>query len=47
MSHAHYEMLINLVDLYQKLNEAETLDASGEQGISHQEMMKRLKERIT
>lgn len=47
LSHAHYEMLINLIDLYQKLNEAEALDASGEQGISHQEMMKRLKERIT
>jgi prevent-host-death family protein len=47
MSHAHYEKLTNLLELYRKLSEAETLDAAGDQGISHQEMMQRLKERIT
>ena len=47
MSHAHYEMLINLLELYQKLGEAEALDASGDEGIPHHDMMKRLKERIT
>lgn len=46
MSHAYYEMLIKMLDLYQKLDEAEILDASGDKGISHQIMMKRLKERI-
>lgn len=46
MSHAHYEMLTGLLELYQKLSEAEALDASGDEGISHREMMKRLKERI-
>lgn len=47
MSQVYYEMLINKLDLYQKLDEAEFLDASGDEGISHQEMMKRLRERIT
>jgi len=46
MSHAHYENLSNLIELYRKLDEAEVLDASGDKGISHQEMMKRLRERI-
>ena len=46
MSHAHYEMLTNLLDLYQKLGEAEAQDASGDEGISHHEMMRRLEERI-
>jgi len=41
------EMLTGLLELYQKLGEAEDLDASGDKGISHEEMMKRLKERIT
>ncbi|UCH97727.1 MAG: prevent-host-death protein, partial [Candidatus Aminicenantes bacterium] len=46
MSHAHYEMLINLLGLYQKLGEAEALDTSGDEGIPHRDMMKRLRERI-
>ncbi len=46
MSHAHYEMLTHLLELYQKLGEAEALDESGDEGISHAEMMKRLKQRI-
>lgn len=32
--------------LYRNLREAEELDATGDKGISHQEMMKRLRERI-
>jgi hypothetical protein len=46
MSQAHYERLNNLIELYEKLGEAESLDASGERGISHQELMKRLKAKI-
>jgi PHD/YefM family antitoxin component YafN of YafNO toxin-antitoxin module len=33
MSHAYYERLQSILDLYKKLGEAEVLDASGEQGI--------------
>jgi prevent-host-death family protein len=43
MSHAHYEMIAHLLNLYQKLDEAELLDASGDEGISHIEMMNRLR----
>ncbi|MCP4132484.1 MAG: type II toxin-antitoxin system Phd/YefM family antitoxin [bacterium] len=46
MSHAYYEMLSNRLELYRKLGEAEALDAAGESGISHNEMMKRLKDRL-
>jgi hypothetical protein len=35
-----------LVELYGKLAEAESLDAAGDRGITHQEMMRRLKQRI-
>jgi prevent-host-death family protein len=47
MSHAHYERLHNLLELYQKLGEAEALDAAGDKGITHREMMKRIKRHIT
>ncbi len=47
MSQAHYERLHTLLDLYQKLGEAEALDAAGEQGITHHEMIRRLKAKIT
>lgn len=47
MSQAHYERLHSLIELYQKLGEAEALDASGEQGITHREIMKRLMVNIT
>ena len=43
MSQAHYEQLLSLLELYQKLGEAEALNATGEQGIEHHELMKRLK----
>ena len=43
MSQAHYERLQSLIELYQKLGEAEVLDAAGEKGISHSDMMNMLK----
>jgi len=47
MSQAHYERLHNLLELYQKLGEAEALDAAGEKGTTHTEIMKKLKAKIT
>ena len=47
MSQAHYEHLQGLLELYQRLGEAEALDGAGEEGISHSEMMKRLRAKIT
>ncbi len=46
MSEAHYERLHSLLELYEKLVEAEAMDAAGEQGITHREMMRRLKTTI-
>ena len=46
MSQAYYERLESLIDLYIKLGEAEILDAAGEQGMPHQEMMERLRSKI-
>lgn len=46
MSLSYYEELQNLLSLYQRLGEAEALDAAGEQGITHQEMMERLRSLI-
>jgi len=46
MSQAHYERLYSVIELYQRLGEAEALDAAGEQGITHHEMIKRLKANI-
>jgi prevent-host-death family protein len=46
LSHAHYERLQSRIELYQKLGEAEVLDAAGEDGISHAEMMATLKAMI-
>jgi len=47
MSQAHYERLWSLLELYQKLGEAEALDASGELGITHEKIMKTLREKIS
>ena len=47
MSQAHYERLHNLLELYQKLGEAEALSAAGQKGITHREMMNRLRQKIT
>jgi prevent-host-death family protein len=46
MSQVYYERLEHLLALYQKLGEAEALDAAGERGISHREMIRRLREKI-
>lgn len=46
MSLAHYEQMKNLLQLYQKLSEAEALDAAGEQGITHVEMMAQLRAKL-
>ena len=46
MSFAHYERMQSMLELYRKLGEAEALDASGERGISHDELFERLKEKI-
>ncbi len=46
MSQAHYDRLINIMDLYSKLLEAESQDAAGERGTPHEEMMRRLKAKL-
>ena len=46
MSQAHYDRLQSLIEIYQKLGEAEALDAAGEQGITHREIVDRLKANI-
>ena len=46
MSLAHFERLQNLLELYRKLGEAEALDVKGEQGVTHHEMISRLREKI-
>ena len=46
MSLAHYERLQSMLELYHKLGEAEVLDASGERGIAHDELIEKLKEKI-
>ncbi len=46
MSQAHYERLHALLQLYQKLGEAEALDAAGEKGMTHREVMRRLRAKI-
>jgi len=46
MSMAHYEQMQNLLQLYQNLGEAEALDAAGQQGITHAEMMAQLKVKV-
>ena len=46
MSLAHYERLQSMLELYDKLGEAEALDATGEKGITHEELFRRLKAKI-
>ena len=46
MSQVHYEKIQDLLDLYEKLGEAEALDAAGEKGITHKALMKKLKAKI-
>jgi len=47
MSQAHYERIHSLLELYQKLGEAEALDASGQRGITHVKLMEKLREKIS
>lgn len=46
MSQAHFERLQGLIDLYRKLGEAEQLDAAGENGVAHEDLIRRLKDRL-
>ncbi len=46
MSQAHFERMESLLELYQKLAEAEHLDAMGEKGVLHQSLMEQLKMKI-
>ena len=46
MSQAHYERLQNMLELYQKLGEAEALGAAGKRGIKHEKMMEKLRRKI-
>lgn len=46
MSQAHYEHLSSLMELYQKLGEAEVLDANGERGKSHRDVMSALSKKL-
>jgi prevent-host-death family protein len=47
MSQAHYERLQSLIELYQKLGEAEALETSGQRGITHAKLMEKLREKIS
>ena len=46
MSLAHYERLQAVLELYRKLGEAEAAAAAGITGITHEQMMRILRERI-
>ncbi len=46
MSQAHFDRLQSLFELYQKLGEAELLDASEDKGISHEKVMSNLRKKI-
>jgi prevent-host-death family protein len=46
MSIEEYERLLGRIELYSKLGEAEALSNAGEKGISHKDMMNKLKDRI-
>ena len=46
MSQAHFERLHGLIELHCKLGEAERLDAAGEKGVAHADLMRRLKDRL-
>ena len=46
MSQAYYERLDSLIELYQKLGDAEVLDAIGKRGITHETLMNKLRAKI-
>ena len=46
MSIEHYERLIARVELFEKLAVAQAQAASGEKGLSHTQVMKKLRQRL-
>ncbi len=46
MSISHYERLKAQTDLFQKLGEAQAQSAAGKKGISHKQMMAKLRQRV-
>ena len=46
MSQAYYERLQNMLELYQKLGEAEAMDGAGKRGIKHEKMMEKSRRRL-
>ena len=46
MSISHYERLKAQTDLFQKLAEAQAQSAAGKKGISHKQMMAKLRQRV-
>ena len=46
MSQAHFDRLQSLFELYQKLGEAELMDATGDEGISHENVMSKLRNKV-
>jgi len=46
MSQTHFDRIQSLFELYQKLGEAELLDASGDEGISHKNLMSSLRKKL-
>ncbi len=46
MSQAHYDRLQAQLELYRKLDEAEAQASRGAKGITHREMMRRLRARL-
>lgn len=46
MSVEHYEKLKARVDLFEKLSEAQAEAAAGHKGITHHQMMKKLRQRL-
>ncbi len=47
MSQCHYERLLARIELYEMLDEAELLDAEGDTGMLHKEVIERLNARIS
>jgi prevent-host-death family protein len=46
MSIDHYERLKSRIDLFEKLSVAQAEEASGEKGITHKQMMQKLRNRL-
>ena len=45
MSQAHYERILSMIELYNKLGEAEALDGAGERGKTHHEIISTLRKK--